>query len=282
LDVPAEPRFYGTVVAVDVYLDIAVVKIDTKLSGAPTDAEDLSGLAEVPLGDSDDLSTSDDVSFFGYPVASGSAAPTFTEGVVAGPVQDDRLDEFRAVINTTADISGGNSGGPAVDDAGHVVGIATWETFDDDGAAFSRIRPINLARPVIDAATAGTSYRSPYAERGPRSARVPFWDYAQPGTPGAISNGCDASGPGASPTTLTFEYEGFPRGPHTDVMVALYVPGTSVPVAYSVTEYPTRLPPKGCMTATFTEDVPPGTYRLKVGVGGDLRVVVDSDTFTIR
>jgi S1-C subfamily serine protease len=105
LDESAEPRFYAKVVAVDGYLDVAVLKIRTKLSGAPTDDDDLAALSEVPLGDSDDLSTSDEVAFYGFPLAAGSAAPTFTNGVVAGPVQDDRLDEFRAVINTTAAIS---------------------------------------------------------------------------------------------------------------------------------------------------------------------------------
>ena len=36
------------------------------------------------------------------------------------------------------------------------------------------------------------------------------------------------------------------------------------------------------MTLTFDTDVPPGTYRLKIGVGGDLRVVVDDPDFTIE
>jgi hypothetical protein len=93
------------------------------------------------------------------------------------------------------------------------------------------------------------------------------------------------SGPGASPTTLNVDYEGLRRGAkHTDVMAALYTQEADgwTPVAYSFSLYPTRLPPKGCMSITFSEDVPPGTYRLKIGVGGDLRVVVDSTDFTIE
>ena len=284
LDESAEPRFYAEVVAVDGYLDVAVVRIETKLSGSPTDEDDLAGLSSVPLGDSDDLSTSDEVSFYGFPLAAGSAAPTFTTGVVAGPVQDDRLDEFRAVINTTAAISGGNSGGPAVDESGHIVGIATWETFDEDGAAFSRIRPINLARPVVEAAIGGKAYRSPWTERGPKSARIPFWNYGAPQSTGLVTPRCTDAAAGASPTTVTMDYTGFPGGPHTDVAASLYVDtGDGLrPVATSVSAYPTKLPPKGCMTLTFDADVPPGTYRLKVGVGGDLRVVVDASDFTIE
>jgi pSer/pThr/pTyr-binding forkhead associated (FHA) protein/S1-C subfamily serine protease len=284
LDESAEPRFYAEVVAVDGYLDVAVLRIETKLSGSPTDEDDLAALSSVPLGDSDDLSTSDEVSFYGFPLAAGSAAPTFTSGVVAGPVQDERLDEFRAVINTTAAISGGNSGGPAVDASGHVVGIATWETFDEDGAAFSRIRPINLARPVVDAAIGGKPYRSPWTERGPKGARIPFWNYGVPQATGRVTPRCTDAAAGASPTTVTMDYSGFPGGRHTDVAAALYVPSGDGfrRVAASVAAYPTRLSPKGCMTLTFDTDVPPGTYRLKVGVGGDLRVVVDASDFTIE
>lgn len=285
LDESAEPRFWAELVAADGYLDIAVLQIRTKLSGAPAEADDLADLVDAPLGDSDDLATSDQVSFYGYPGASDSAAPTFTTGVVSGPVQDERLDEFRAVINTTADISAGNSGGPAVDDSGQVVGVATWARLDDRGeTAFSRIRPINLAMPVIEAARAGEKYRSPYVERGPRSARIPFFDYGAPGTEGVVAAGCTKTGPGGDPTTLTFDYKGFPKGPHTDVLAELFVNVSDswMPVASSSSVYPTKLPSRGCMTVTFDDDVPPGTYRLKVGVGGDLRVVVDQDDFTIQ
>ncbi|TGN62647.1 FHA domain-containing protein [Nocardioides eburneiflavus] len=286
LDESAEPRFWAELVAVDGYLDVAVIRVRSKLSGAPAEEDDLDQLTEVPLGDSDELGTSDEISFYGYPAASESSAPTFTTGVVSGPVQDERLDQFRAVINTTADLSPGNSGGPAVDESGHVVGVATWRTFNDRGeTAFSRIRPINLAKPVIDAALAGETYRSPWARRGPRSARMPFWDYGAPGTRGAVDEECRDAGPGASPTTINMDYKGFPRGErHTDVMATLSVPsgGDWVPVAWSSSPYPTRLPPKGCLSLTFSEDVVPGTYRLRIGVGGDLRVVIDMADFTIE
>lgn len=281
LDESAEPRFYGKVVAVDGYLDVAVVQIETKLSGAPTDEDDLAELTSVPLGDSEDLSTSDDISFFGYPAAAGSTAPTFTTGVVAGSVQDDRLDEFRAAFNTTADISGGNSGGPAVNEALELVGLATWEGPEKE---FSIIRPINLARPVIDAAINGERYTSPWSQRGPKEATMPLWNYAEPGALGRATSGCVDTSAGGDPTTIRMDYQGFSRGPHTDVAAALYVPvGNDLRrVATSTTRYPTKLPVRGCMTFTFDVDVPPGTYHLKIGVGGDLRLVVNDPDFTIE
>ena len=212
-------------------------------------------------------------------------APTFTSGVVAGPVQDDRLDEFRAVINTTATISPGNSGGPAVDDSGAVVGVATWETFDRSGEAFSRIRPIDLARPVIDAAIAGDAYTSPWTVPGPGSAKVKKMSYSAPGQPGAVTEGCRSAAAGASPTSIAVDYTGFPGGEHTDVAAAFYSQDSSGEwemVAESVSAYPTRLPRDGCMTLTFDTDLPPGSYLFKLGVGGDLRTLVDDDTFSIE
>jgi pSer/pThr/pTyr-binding forkhead associated (FHA) protein len=286
LDKSAEPRFYASVVAVDGYLDVAVLKIDTKLSGAPAEAEDLAALTEVSLGKSADVKTSDPISFFGYPDVADSVAPTFTTGVVAGPVQDDRLDEFRAVINTTAAISPGNSGGPAVDDSGAVVGVATWETFDRSGGeAFSRIRPIDLARPVIDAAVDGDAYTSPWTVPGPGSAKVKKMSYAAPGQPGAVTEGCRSARSGASPTSIAVDYTGFPGGEHTDVAAAFYSQdgsGEWEMVAESVTPWPTKLPRDGCMTLTFDTDLPPGSYLFKLGLGGDLRTLVDDDTFSIE
>ena len=231
------------------------------------------------------METADDISFFGYPLVADSTAPTFTTGVVAGPIQDDRLDEFRAVINTTADISGGNSGGPAIDDSGDVVGVATWESFDDGGGAFSRIRPINLAEPVIDAAIAGKKYVSPWSKPGSSDAEITTWDYGVPDVPGAITSGCPPAGPGANPTTLVVGYKGFPGGAHTDLAAGLYevaANGEATRVAYTATSYPTKLDKKGCLTLTFPTDVSPGTYWLKIGIGGDLKLIVSDDTFTIE
>ncbi|WP_107764282.1 FHA domain-containing protein [Nocardioides terrigena] len=285
LDKSAEPRFYATVVAVDGYLDVAVLQIDRKLSGAPAEAEDLADLTEVSLGSSADVRTSDPISFFGYPDVAESVAPTFTSGVVAGPVQDDRLDEFRAVINTTAAISPGNSGGPAVDESGTVVGVATWETFDRGGEAFSRIRPIDLARPVIDAAVAGEAYTSPWTVPGPPSAKDTKLFYSTPATTGAVTEGCRSARSGASPTAISVDYTGFPGGEHTDVAAAFYSQdgaGGWEMVAESETVYPTKLPRDGCMTLTFDTDLPPGSYLFKLGVGGDLRILVNDDTFSIE
>ena len=111
-------------------------------------------------------------------------------------------------------ISAGNSGGPAVDESGHVVGIATWETFDEDGAAFSRIRPINLARPVIDAAIDGERIHArpgrsaAPGRRGSRSGTT-----AHPATAGVVTQRCTDTAAGAIRRPCAMEYNGLPARP---------------------------------------------------------------------
>jgi S1-C subfamily serine protease len=275
LDQPAEPRFTASVVAFDGYLDVAVLKLEKTLSGTPVDADDLAELSEVELGDADELKSSDPVSLLGYPAAADSAAPTFTEGVVSGWVQDDRLDTVRAWMTSTATSSGGNSGGLAADEQGRMIGIATLGKPDSKGQiVFSGIRPINLALPVIEAARSGQQYTSPYVVPGPASATVDDLSYGTATAPGEVSPGCR---PGSSddrgPLAVSVEYTGFPGGPHTDVAAALYDGSTMT--AVSKTTYPAELKPQGCLTVTFDTEVPAGDYELVIGVGGDLKVVYD-------
>lgn len=275
LDQSAEPQFKAEVVAADGYLDIAVLKITAKLSGAQIEDGDLDDLVEVPLGDSDEVRTSDPISFYGYPAAADSKAPTFTTGVVSGPVQDDRLESARAALNTTATSSFGNSGGLAVNDDGEMVGVVTWGRPDQYGqVVLSSIRPINFAKPVIEAAEAGEDYTTPWTIAGPTSARVDELSYAEPRSPAEVTPNCRYSSSGASLTTLGVDYSGFPGGEHTDVGAALIDESGSV-AAVALTEFDTPLDRSGCMTLTFSRRVPAGSYLLKIGVGGDLHVVYD-------
>ena len=45
-------------------------------------------------------------------------------------------------------------------------------------------------------------------------------------------------------------------------------------------DYPTALPSSGCLTFTFDSSVPSGRYLLKIGIGGDMRVIY-AETFTL-
>ena len=87
----------------------------------------------MTLGESGGLASADPVVSLGYPITAqrgGSAGVTSTTGDVSNPdvvgnqVSPD-LPEYPALIQHTASVNPGNSGGPLLDDSGNVVGINT-------------------------------------------------------------------------------------------------------------------------------------------------------------
>lgn len=193
-DEPPVPTFFASVVAVDGTLDLAVLRIDSYLDGSPIRPNELN-LPTVPLGNSDEVHLGDDVLIFGYPGIGGDTI-TFTRGSVSGFSSQEGVGS-RAWIKTDATIAGGNSGGLAVNDAGQIIGVPTQasagngidvtdcrvvQDTNGDGRLDSRdncipiggfinaLRPINLARPLIQAAQSNLAYVSPYGGSG--AARV--------------------------------------------------------------------------------------------------------------
>jgi len=275
LDTSAEPRFTAELVAADGYLDLAVVRITKKLSGTTVAARDLAGLTEVALGDSDSVRTGDPVTYLGYPGAAHSSDPTLTSGSVASTSSDDRLNGERALINTTASASGGNSGGLAFDAKDRMVGVPTVGLLDDatGAAVLSGFVPVNLARPLIKAARAGKDYVSPYATAAPAGATAKV-TAAEPGEPGTATSGCQPDSQTSSVYAWGVKLTGMPGGKHTDVVGELTDLSTGKS-QYVATDYPTEVPADGCVTLSF-DSLDPGRYELKVGLGGDLRVVSDT------
>lgn len=115
LRVRLEERYYDAIVkGADPATDLALLKIDAGTS-----------LAYLPLGDSDRLRVGDYVMAIGNPLLLDH---TVTVGVVSakgrsiGLTRDSSFENF---IQTDAAINRGNSGGPLVNLAGEVIGIAT-------------------------------------------------------------------------------------------------------------------------------------------------------------
>jgi pSer/pThr/pTyr-binding forkhead associated (FHA) protein len=160
-DRPAEPAYFGSVVAWDGYLDLAVVRIDRTIGGRliqEGDHEEL-GLVEVELGDSDAVTTGDPVNVVGFPLDAQSSSATLTTGVVSGVDGDPDLHTNRALFLVDAVIRPGNSGGPAADAHGRQIGVSTFLR----SGTYGVIRPVELARPLIAAAQNGEDYQTPYA-----------------------------------------------------------------------------------------------------------------------
>lgn len=120
-DQPPIVSYIAEAVVVSEQLDLAVLRITRRANGDAVDPSRLS-LPYVMLGDSDQLEPGDNIYIIGYPGIGGETV-TFTAGVVSGFTSEGGIN--RAWIKTDAAISGGNSGGTCVDDAGLLVGVPT-------------------------------------------------------------------------------------------------------------------------------------------------------------
>lgn len=104
-------EYKAVLVGQDAKTDLAVLKID---AGQP--------LQTVSWGDSDVLRPGDPVVAIGNPFGIGT---TVTSGVVSARGRDLHNGPYDDFIQVDAAINHGNSGGPLIDMAGHVVGINT-------------------------------------------------------------------------------------------------------------------------------------------------------------
>ncbi len=103
-------RFDTEIAAIDPELDLAVLRI----------VDDID-LPALEVGDSDELEIGDALRILGFPLIGGDTLTT-TEGTVSGFLDDPFVDGA-TWIKTEASLSGGNSGGAAVDRGGRLVGV---------------------------------------------------------------------------------------------------------------------------------------------------------------
>ncbi len=102
------------------------------------------------LGEIDGLVSGASITVIGFPSIAESisdqfapAKATATKGIVSA-VRDDR-GNGKKIIQSDVTISEGNSGGPAYDNAGKVIGLATYTLKDPDGAG-----RVSLMRDIAD------------------------------------------------------------------------------------------------------------------------------------
>lgn len=99
-------------------------------------------LPTVPLGDSDGMRRGDRVLVLGSPMGLGQSA---SEGIVSAPVRV--LPRIGEVLQVTAPISPGSSGGPVLNSRGEAVGVAT--AFLRGGQNLNFAIPINRVKPLL-------------------------------------------------------------------------------------------------------------------------------------
>jgi len=134
--------------------DLAVLRIvgllDDERAALPSNL----GLVAIKRGDSEDLLPGDKLAVVGYPGLGGSSI-TFTEGVVAGFLDEDE-DGVYEWIKTDTEINQGNSGGLTINSQGDFVGVPTMFRFNTDGGGkLSLVRPGAIALDFYDSAALG-------------------------------------------------------------------------------------------------------------------------------
>lgn len=128
----------ATLVVKNATLDLAVLQVDPI---------ELRGYPKLKIARRA-VTRGEEIRVFGFPVI-GGATLTTTSGIISGVDEESEYPFFK----TNADISAGNSGGPAVNAAGHVIGIATAAILqtidcDPDETCYSAGNSLGLLRPI--------------------------------------------------------------------------------------------------------------------------------------
>ncbi|MEZ5229182.1 MAG: serine protease [Acidimicrobiales bacterium] len=240
-DAAPEVRYLAEVYALDTALDLAVIGIAYDLDFNPITVSDL---PSITVGDSDLVGLGDTIRILGYPALGGDTI-TFTSGSVSGFTSEAGIAD-RAFIKTDATISGGNSGGLAINDAFEMIGIPTQASggadldvadcrvvtdtngdgFVDDldscipiGGFINGIRPVNLAKDLITAAAARVPVQAAPPVVG--AASGDFFNVVMTSGIGDDERAIDdvkVLPSGASEVCATFDYEGMVDGTSWDAL----------------------------------------------------------------
>ncbi len=118
--------------------DVAVLKIEQ------------TNLPTVPVGDDTKMEVGDKVFVIGFPAVADQAGtsnptgvePTFTSGDISARKT---MEGGWQALQTDADITNGNSGGPAFNEQGQVIGIATFGVPTATAAGINFLVPMSIA-----------------------------------------------------------------------------------------------------------------------------------------
>lgn len=124
--------YTATLLGGDTINDVAVLKVSAK------------DLKNVTIGNSDNIKTGDSVLVIGNPL--GDLTFTLTKGIVSATDRSINTGEYNIdTFQTDAAINSGNSGGPAFDDTGAVIGITSAKY------AATGVEGIGFCIPINDA-----------------------------------------------------------------------------------------------------------------------------------
>lgn len=130
-----DQTYPATVIVSKRKLDLALIQIEAQ------------GLPVARLGNSDEVQLAENVRAFGFPLSTmlGTGIKVAT-GAVAGIVMHP---ERGKQIQTDAPINAGNSGGPIVNDSGHVIGIASSKISSSAASSVGFAVPVNKLKSLM-------------------------------------------------------------------------------------------------------------------------------------
>lgn len=281
---PAVATYRARPVAVDGYLDLAVVAIYATTSGQPVNPASLN-LPYLPIGNVNSVQLDESVTVLGYPGVSNSDSISVTSGVVSTFVPDPlhHVSDTRFELETTARVAHGNSGGAAIDDNGELVGVPSL-TIQGQGVDISwRLRSVTEALPLIAAAKSGSSYVSHILVGSSSSEQVLRIGFGT--TQRAACRGRRSVPSGSTSAFIGVTYSGFPGGIDGAFVIA---PSGGSPISNVNGELPQFVltASSGCETydvsaQQFNASQLSGSYQVQLLAGPSLAAVGPVGTVSV-
>jgi putative serine protease PepD len=263
-------------VAVDGYLDLAVVQIYATSSGQPVDPNSLH-LPYLPVGNVSTLQLDQPVTVLGFPGVAQSDSITVTSGVVSTFVPDplQHVNDQRFELETTARVAHGNSGGAAINNAGQLIGVPSLAIPGEGNDVSWRLRSVAEAQGLIASARDHTTYHSKILVQLTGSEQV-----TQIGVGASAQDACAGSPelPASNSAVFGISYTRFPIG--LDIAMVIALPdGTAVTVPGGGLPQATATTGSGCFSFNLSADqlglatLPAGTYQVQLLAGPNLTAV---------
>ena len=282
---PVVARYRARPVAVDGYLDLAVVQIYATADGQPVNVAALH-LPYLTLGNVGAVQLDQTVTVLGFPGVADSDSITVTTGVISTFVPDPlgHVPNPRYELETTARVAHGNSGGAAINDAGQLIGVPSLEITGEGADISWRLRSVAEAVPLIAAARDHTAYHS--------KVLVQLTGQEQAGAGGiGASAGVACSGnraiAAAASAMFGVNYAQFPVG--LDIAILITVPGgAAVTADYGGLPQAIVTHSSGCISYQLDAAqlglavLPAGRYQLQLLGGPELAPLSAPASLTVR
>jgi putative serine protease PepD len=266
-------RYRARPVAVDGYLDLAVVQIYASSGGQPVSRQSLH-LPYLAVGNVAKVQLDQPVTVLGFPGVADSDSITVTSGVVSTFVPDPlgHVGNPRFELETTARVAHGNSGGAAISNGGQLIGVPSLAIPGEGNDVSWRLRSVAEAAGLITAARHHSAYHSQIL------VQLSGGEQVSPAGVGPDGQAACSGGRAIQPATSAFfgmRYDRFPKG--LDIAMAIALPdGTAVTAASGGLPQSTATAAGGCFAYELRAPdlglatLPTGTYQVQLLGGPDL------------